>query len=104
MDYTSIEQVISGLELKRYTVRFSYSVVSASQADTCKLIAGFTGGFFEGLIGTPNDAVVREWTTIDRGLGSLDTEKTLSFNLKCEPGQMAVVYIDSIFVYLTPPA
>ncbi|KAF5704636.1 hypothetical protein FMUND_12411 [Fusarium mundagurra] len=94
----SISQQLDSLDIKKkYTIRFFYAVITASQINVCTLSASIAGHVFYTStilsIGTAMD-----WNTVLEQTDVLNAQGAFSVSVNCPIGGIAAIYVDSIFM------
>ncbi|KAF4502481.1 hypothetical protein FAGAP_1296 [Fusarium agapanthi] len=94
----SISQQLDSLDIKKkYTVRFFYAVVTASQINVCTLSASIAGHqFYTSTILSIGTAI--DWNTVLEQTDVPNTEGSFSVSVNCPIGGIAAIYVDSIFM------
>lgn len=94
----SISQQLDSLDIKKkYTVRFFYAVVTASQINVCTLSASIAGHqFYTSTILSIGTAI--DWNTVLEQTDVPETQGAFSVSVNCPIGGIAAIYVDSIFM------
>ncbi|KAF5566702.1 hypothetical protein FPHYL_3643 [Fusarium phyllophilum] len=94
----SISQQLDSLDIKKkYTIRFFYAVVTASQINVCTLSASIAGHqFYTSTILSIGTAI--DWNTVLEQTDVPNTEGAFSVSVNCPIGGIAAIYVDSIFM------
>ncbi|EXK82875.1 hypothetical protein FOQG_12836 [Fusarium oxysporum f. sp. raphani 54005] len=94
----SISQQLDSLDIKKkYTVRFFYAVVTASQINVCTLSASIAGHqFYTSTILSIGTAI--DWNTVLEQTDVPNTQGAFSVSVNCPIGGVAAIYVDSIFM------
>ncbi|KAF5237444.1 hypothetical protein FANTH_10806 [Fusarium anthophilum] len=94
----SISQQLDSLDTKKkYTVRFFYAVVTASQINVCTLSASIAGHqFYTSTIVSIGTAI--DWNTVLEQTDVPNTEGAFLVSVNCPIGGIAAIYVDSIFM------
>ncbi|QKD50601.2 uncharacterized protein FOBCDRAFT_114867, partial [Fusarium oxysporum Fo47] len=94
----SISQQLDSLDImKKYTVRFFYAVVTASQINVCTLSASIAGHqFYTSTILSIGTAI--DWNTVLEQTDVPNTQGAFSVSVNCPIGGIAAIYVDSIFM------
>ncbi|EXK27301.1 hypothetical protein FOMG_16119 [Fusarium oxysporum f. sp. melonis 26406] len=93
-----ISQQLDSLDIKKkYTVRFFYAVVTASQINVCTLSASIAGHqFYTSTILSIGTAI--DWNTVLEQTDVPNTQGAFSVSVNCPIGGIAAIYVDSIFM------
>ncbi|KAF5585155.1 uncharacterized protein FSUBG_12550 [Fusarium subglutinans] len=94
----SISQQLDSLDIKKkYTIRFFYAVVTASQINVCTLSASIAGHqFFTSTILSIGTAI--DWNTVLEQTDVPNAEGAFLVSVTCPIGGIAAIYVDSIFM------
>ncbi|KAF5659385.1 hypothetical protein FCIRC_12527 [Fusarium circinatum] len=94
----SISQQLDSLDIKKkYTIRFFYAVVTASQINVCTLSASIAGHqFYTSTILSIGTAI--DWNTVLEQTDVPNAEGAFSVSVNCPIGGIAAIYVDSIFM------
>ncbi|KAF5622714.1 uncharacterized protein FTJAE_10837 [Fusarium tjaetaba] len=94
----SISQQLDSLDIKKkYTIRFFYAVVTASQINVCTLSASIAGHvFYTSTILSIGTAI--DWNTVLEQTDVPNAQGAFSVSVNCPIGGIAAIYVDSIFM------
>ncbi|EWG44731.1 hypothetical protein FVEG_05729 [Fusarium verticillioides 7600] len=94
----SISQQLDSLDIKKkYTIRFFYAVITASQINVCTLSASIAGHvFYTSTILSIGTAI--DWNTVLEQTDVPNAQGAFSVSVNCPIGGIAAIYVDSIFM------